>query len=248
MRFGNWPRRLRGRRERPTCQTRGQCACWCPAPAPAASARRGDRSPRAPAAWLTEQLRSIICRTSSKRRADVDRTFLWPFIQLVYPNTLGSLQGVESGILLQVGFEDTVPNRPVTISSWSSPMCSISSARPPARRAGGSGCARPMNTSSHAPPAFLLGDSTWRCVFAAEYMRTAARSKVQRRFHRESCSQARQSFSESRRRAGVRHRDRKLCALRAGVASRSRADGGLRRIGARLAGRRQQRVGAGRGV
>ena len=35
---------------------------------------------------------------------------------------------------------------------------------------------------------------------------------------------------------------------RAGLASRSRADGGLRRIGARLAGCKQQRVGAGRGV
>jgi hypothetical protein len=35
---------------------------------------------------------------------------------------------------------------------------------------------------------------------------------------------------------------------RAGLASRYRVDGGLRRIGARLAGCRQQRVGAGRGV
>jgi len=35
---------------------------------------------------------------------------------------------------------------------------------------------------------------------------------------------------------------------RAALASRSRADGGLRRIGARLSGCRQQRVAAGMGV
>ena len=39
-------------------------------------------------------------------------------IRLVYPTTLGSLQGVKSGVLLEVGFDDTAPNRPVTISSW----------------------------------------------------------------------------------------------------------------------------------
>ncbi len=39
-------------------------------------------------------------------------------IRLVYPTTLGSLQGVKSGVLLGVGFDDTAPNRPVTNSSW----------------------------------------------------------------------------------------------------------------------------------
>jgi hypothetical protein len=39
-----------------------------------------------------------------------------------------------------------------------------------------------------------------------------------------------------------------IARCRAGLASRSRADGGLRRIGARLAGCRQQRVEGGRGV
>ncbi len=39
-----------------------------------------------------------------------------------------------------------------------------------------------------------------------------------------------------------------IARCRAGLASRSRADGGLRRIGARLVGCRQQRVGAARGV
>jgi hypothetical protein len=39
-------------------------------------------------------------------------------IRLVYPTTIGSLQGVKSGVLLEVGFDDTSPNRPVTISSW----------------------------------------------------------------------------------------------------------------------------------
>ena len=39
-----------------------------------------------------------------------------------------------------------------------------------------------------------------------------------------------------------------IVRCRAGLASRSRADGGLRRIGARLADCRQQRVGDDRGV
>jgi len=39
-------------------------------------------------------------------------------IRLAYtPRTVG-LRGVKDGVLLEVGFDDTAPNRPVTISSW----------------------------------------------------------------------------------------------------------------------------------
>ena len=39
-------------------------------------------------------------------------------IRLVYTPRAASLAGVKDGILLELGFDDTAPNRPVTISSW----------------------------------------------------------------------------------------------------------------------------------
>lgn len=39
-------------------------------------------------------------------------------IRLSYTSRLATLAGVKDGILLELGFDDTAPNRPVTISSW----------------------------------------------------------------------------------------------------------------------------------
>lgn len=39
-------------------------------------------------------------------------------IRLVYTPCIAALAGVKDGILLELGFDDTAPNRPVTISSW----------------------------------------------------------------------------------------------------------------------------------
>lgn len=39
-------------------------------------------------------------------------------IRLFYAPRTASLAGVKDGILLELGFDDTAPNRPVTISSW----------------------------------------------------------------------------------------------------------------------------------
>ncbi len=39
-------------------------------------------------------------------------------IRLYYPNRVGQQTGIKDGILLELGFDDTTPNRPVTISSW----------------------------------------------------------------------------------------------------------------------------------
>lgn len=39
-------------------------------------------------------------------------------IRLIYPVTAGDLPGLKDGILLEVGFDDTAPNAPCTISSW----------------------------------------------------------------------------------------------------------------------------------
>lgn len=39
-------------------------------------------------------------------------------IRLFYSPSAPSLAGIKDGILLELGFDDTAPNRPVTISSW----------------------------------------------------------------------------------------------------------------------------------
>jgi len=39
-------------------------------------------------------------------------------IRLLYANQAGQQTGIKEGILLELGFDDTAPNRPVTISSW----------------------------------------------------------------------------------------------------------------------------------
>jgi len=39
-------------------------------------------------------------------------------IRLIYTPRTAALAGVKDGILLELGFDDTTPNRPVTISSW----------------------------------------------------------------------------------------------------------------------------------
>lgn len=39
-------------------------------------------------------------------------------IRLIYAPRAAALAGVKDGILLELGFDDTAPNRPVTISSW----------------------------------------------------------------------------------------------------------------------------------
>ncbi|MGK5082552.1 nucleotidyl transferase AbiEii/AbiGii toxin family protein [Bdellovibrionota bacterium FG-1] len=39
-------------------------------------------------------------------------------LRLIYKSHFPILSGVKDGVLLEVGFDDTAPNRPVTISSW----------------------------------------------------------------------------------------------------------------------------------
>jgi hypothetical protein len=68
--------------------------------------------------WLAREIR-IPGIVAVERDTDFDDEKLRSAgIRLVYPTTLGSLQGIKSGVLLEVGFDDTAPNRPVTISSW----------------------------------------------------------------------------------------------------------------------------------
>jgi hypothetical protein len=47
-----------------------------------------------------------------------DEKFRSAGIRLSYSTRTSTLSGVKDGILLELGFDDTAPNRPVTISSW----------------------------------------------------------------------------------------------------------------------------------
>jgi hypothetical protein len=68
--------------------------------------------------WLAREIR-IPGVMAVERDTDFDDEKLRSAgIRLVYPTAVGSLQGIKSGVLLEVGFDDTAPNRPVTISSW----------------------------------------------------------------------------------------------------------------------------------
>jgi hypothetical protein len=43
---------------------------------------------------------------------------IWRVERLSYDTHFGSIAGLKDGILLEVGFDQTTPNRAVTISSW----------------------------------------------------------------------------------------------------------------------------------
>lgn len=45
-------------------------------------------------------------------------------IRLQYPSKLIALAGVKEGVLLELGFDDTAPNQPVTITSWAYDLAS----------------------------------------------------------------------------------------------------------------------------
>jgi hypothetical protein len=68
--------------------------------------------------WLATEVRIPGIVAAERDTNFDDEKLLSAGIRLVYPTTLGSLKGVKSGVLLEVGFDDTTPNRPVTISSW----------------------------------------------------------------------------------------------------------------------------------
>ena len=47
-----------------------------------------------------------------------DQTLRNAGLRLTYETHFGSIAGLKDGILLEVGFDQTAPNRSVTISSW----------------------------------------------------------------------------------------------------------------------------------
>lgn len=68
--------------------------------------------------WLCGQIRiSGIARVERDTYFDDDK-MRSAGIRLLYPSSNPALSGIKNGILLELGFDDTAPNRPVTISSW----------------------------------------------------------------------------------------------------------------------------------
>ncbi len=67
-------------------------------------------------------------------------------IRLWYPLRSARLAGVKDGILLELGFDDTAPNRPVTISSWAWDTARARGAEVVDNRAVGVPCYAPTHT------------------------------------------------------------------------------------------------------
>lgn len=68
--------------------------------------------------WLTREIRIAGIQGNERDTAFDDEKLRSAGIRLIYPTANKALEGVKSGILLELGFDDTAPNRPVTISSW----------------------------------------------------------------------------------------------------------------------------------
>ncbi|MDO8777428.1 MAG: nucleotidyl transferase AbiEii/AbiGii toxin family protein [Burkholderiaceae bacterium] len=68
--------------------------------------------------WLTAQIRIPGITQVERDTGFDDEKLRSAGIRLSYPSRTMALAGVKDGILLELGFDDTAPNRPVTISSW----------------------------------------------------------------------------------------------------------------------------------
>lgn len=75
-------------------------------------------SRRAYYGWLSQRIRIPGIETVERDMAFDDEKMRSAGIRLGYSNRIRNQSGIKEGILLELGFDDTAPNRPVTISSW----------------------------------------------------------------------------------------------------------------------------------
>ena len=68
--------------------------------------------------WLAKNITIAGIEAIERDTAFDDEKMRSAGIRLHYPNRTGQPAGIKEGILLELGFDDTAPNRPVTISSW----------------------------------------------------------------------------------------------------------------------------------
>ena len=75
-------------------------------------------SRRAYYGWLSKNIAIPGIESVERDTAFDDEKMRSAGIRLRYLNHVGQQAGIKDGILLELGFDDTAPNRPVTISSW----------------------------------------------------------------------------------------------------------------------------------
>ena len=68
--------------------------------------------------WLGDTIRIAGIREVSRDRAFDDEKYRSGGIRLRYDSAFDNPAGLKAGILLELGFDDTLPNMPRTISSW----------------------------------------------------------------------------------------------------------------------------------
>lgn len=68
--------------------------------------------------WLARRIVISGVETVERDTAFDDERMRSAGIRLRYSSQVGKQSGIKDGILLELGFDDTTPNRPVTISSW----------------------------------------------------------------------------------------------------------------------------------
>ncbi|WP_269633259.1 nucleotidyl transferase AbiEii/AbiGii toxin family protein [Pelomonas sp. BJYL3] len=68
--------------------------------------------------WLAAEIKIPGVLSGERDTAFDDEKLRSAGVRLIYPTVSRALEGVKTGILLELGFDDTAPNRAVTISSW----------------------------------------------------------------------------------------------------------------------------------
>lgn len=68
--------------------------------------------------WLSQKIQIPGVEKVERDTAFDDKDMRSAGIRLHYASQIGSQDGIKDGILLELGFDDTAPNRPVTINSW----------------------------------------------------------------------------------------------------------------------------------
>lgn len=68
--------------------------------------------------WLADEIKIPGIKSSERDTAFDDEKLRSAGISLSYPTVNKALGGVKTGILLELGFDDTAPNQAMTISSW----------------------------------------------------------------------------------------------------------------------------------
>lgn len=93
-----------------------------------------------------ERIRIPGIETVNRDRSFDDHKMRSAGIRLLYTARTHNIPGVKDGILLELGFDDTAPNRPVTISSWAFDFALEQGVIAKDNRAAGIPCYAPTHT------------------------------------------------------------------------------------------------------